>query len=183
MLDEEVVCGQCGGTDGATSASIRWTSRATPPPGWVRLRVEACGICGTDVEEYRDGPLAVPIHPNPLSGRCAPLTLDHETVGVVEAAGEGVALEPGTRVAVEGNMTCGNCFWCLNGTYALCPQLATLGQQSDGGLAEQMLAPAYLCRALRATISGPRSPRSRSRSPWPFARSSARASAPARPSG
>ena len=136
--------------------AVRWHGRrdirveqvaapAAAPPGWVRIRVEACGICGTDVEEFRDGPLAVPLTPNPLSGRCAPLTLGHETVGVVVEAGDGVAIEPGTRVAVEGNMTCGTCFWCLRGTYALCPMLATLGQQADGGLAEEMLAPAYLC--------------------------------------
>ena len=103
--------------------AVRWHGRrdirvdevdepGTPAPGWVRLRVAACGICGTDVEEYRDGPLAVPLEPNPLSGRCAPLTLGHESIGIVEEVGEGVALEPGTSVAVEGNMTCGSCFWC-----------------------------------------------------------------------
>jgi (R,R)-butanediol dehydrogenase/meso-butanediol dehydrogenase/diacetyl reductase len=117
----------------------------TPPPGWVRLRVDACGICGTDIEEYCHGPLALPVEPNPLSGRMVPLTLGHETVGVVVEAGEGVELAPGTRVAVEGNMTCGTCFWCTRGLYALCARLATLGQQADGGLAEEMLAPAYLC--------------------------------------
>jgi (R,R)-butanediol dehydrogenase/meso-butanediol dehydrogenase/diacetyl reductase len=109
------------------------------------LRVEACGICGTDLEEYRDGPVALATEPNPLSGRSVPLTLGHETVGVVIEAGEDVALAPGTRVAVEGNMTCGICYWCTRGVYALCPQLATLGQQADGGLAEEMLAPAHLC--------------------------------------
>jgi (R,R)-butanediol dehydrogenase / meso-butanediol dehydrogenase / diacetyl reductase len=118
---------------------------AYPSTGWVRLRVEACGICGTDLEEYLEGPLAVPIEPNPLSGRSAPLTLGHETVGVVEAVGDDVELAVGTRVAVEGNMTCRTCYWCLSGAYALCPSLAALGQQADGGLAEQMLAPAYLC--------------------------------------
>jgi (R,R)-butanediol dehydrogenase/meso-butanediol dehydrogenase/diacetyl reductase len=136
--------------------AVRWHGRrdirvdqveepGSPPPGWVRLRVEACGICGTDVEEYRAGPLAIPLTPNLLSGRCAPLTLGHETVGVIVEAGEGVELSIGTRVAVEGNMTCGACYWCLRGTYALCPDLSTLGQQSDGGLSEEMLAPAYLC--------------------------------------
>jgi (R,R)-butanediol dehydrogenase/meso-butanediol dehydrogenase/diacetyl reductase len=144
--------------------AVRWHGRrdirvdeveepGSPPAGWVRLRVDACGICGTDVEEYRDGPLAIPLEPNPLSGRCAPLTLGHEAVGVVEEAGEGVELEPGTRVAVEGNMTCGECFWCLGGTYALCPTLSTLGQQADGGLAEQMLAPAYLCAPYSPSLS------------------------------
>lgn len=144
--------------------AVRWHGRrdirvdeveepGRPPAGWVKLRVDACGICGTDVEEYCEGPLAIPLEPNPLSGRCAPLTLGHEAVGVVEEAGEGVDLEPGTRVAVEGNMSCGTCFWCLGGTYALCPTLSTLGQQADGGLAERMLAPAYLCAPYSPSLS------------------------------
>jgi (R,R)-butanediol dehydrogenase/meso-butanediol dehydrogenase/diacetyl reductase len=123
-----------------------------PPPGWVRIRVDACGICGTDLEEYRDGPIALATTPNPLSRRMVPLTLGHECVGVVEEAGEGVRLEPGTPVAVEGNMTCGTCYWCVRGAYALCPHLATLGQKADGGLAEQLLAPAHLCIPYGAEI-------------------------------
>src|SRR5687768_9547414 len=75
-----------------------------PPAGWVRVTVEACGICGTDVEEFTAGPNVVPVEPHPLTGRCAPLTLGHEAVGVVDVVGDGVDLEPGTRVAVEGNL-------------------------------------------------------------------------------
>lgn len=118
---------------------------ASPGPGWVRLAVEACGICGTDVEEYSSGPLVVPTTPNRLTGACAPLTLGHEAVGVVTEAGAGVALAVGTRVAVEANMFCGTCFWCLRHEYPLCPSLCSLGLMADGGLAEQMVAPAYMC--------------------------------------
>jgi (R,R)-butanediol dehydrogenase / meso-butanediol dehydrogenase / diacetyl reductase len=116
-----------------------------PPAGWVRIRVEACGICGTDVEEFTSGPVIIPTTPNRLSGQCAPLTLGHEAVGVVEEVGEGVSLGVGTRVAVEANMSCGSCRWCRSGSLQLCPDLAALGLMGDGGLAEQMLAPASTC--------------------------------------
>lgn len=116
-----------------------------PAPGWVRLRVLACGICGTDLEEYTAGPLFIPLEPHPTSGACAPLTMGHETVGVVSAVGEGVALTPGTRVAVEANLVCHSCFWCRRGDYPLCAGLASLGLMAHGGLAEELLAPAYMC--------------------------------------
>jgi (R,R)-butanediol dehydrogenase/meso-butanediol dehydrogenase/diacetyl reductase len=116
-----------------------------PPPGWVRLRIGACGICGTDVEEYRLGPVLIPTAPHPLSGRAAPLTMGHEPAGTVEAAGEGVRLREGTRVAVEGNMHCGACWWCRRGDSQLCVHLASLGLMGDGGLAQVMLAPASMC--------------------------------------
>src|SRR4051794_4349798 len=107
-----------------------------PGEGWVRIRVEACGICGTDLEEYRDGPILVPTAPHPLTHRCAPLTLGHEGVGIVEAVGEGASLDPGTRVAIETNLSCGECWWCRQGQIQLCPKMAALGLMGDGSLAE-----------------------------------------------
>lgn len=116
-----------------------------PPPGWVLLQIDACGICGTDVEEFTVGPTVVPTQPHVLSGRSAPLTLGHEAVGEVIEVGRGVALPLGTRVAVEGNIFCGDCFWCGRREFQLCAKLASLGLMADGGLAEQMLAPAFMC--------------------------------------
>jgi (R,R)-butanediol dehydrogenase/meso-butanediol dehydrogenase/diacetyl reductase len=116
-----------------------------PAAGSVRLRVEACGICGTDVEEYLYGPNLVPLEPNPLTGSRAPLTLGHEVVGVIEEAGSGVALKAGTRVAVEANLFCGECYWCQRRQFPLCVKLASMGLHTDGGLAEYMLAPEYMC--------------------------------------
>src|SRR5688500_15200758 len=104
--------------------------------GWVRVRIEACGICGTDMEEYQLGPVLVPTAKNPLSHTCAPLTLGHEGVGVVEEVGPGVTtLTVGTRVAIETNLFCGTCWWCVRGQTQLCPMLATLGLMGDGALA------------------------------------------------
>jgi (R,R)-butanediol dehydrogenase/meso-butanediol dehydrogenase/diacetyl reductase len=117
----------------------------TPPPGWVRIRVHACGICGTDVEEYTSGPVLVPTEPHVLSRCAAPLTLGHEAVGEVIEVGPDVVLPIGARVAVETNMFCGDCFWCRRREFQLCAKLASLGLMADGGLAEEMLAPAFMC--------------------------------------
>jgi (R,R)-butanediol dehydrogenase/meso-butanediol dehydrogenase/diacetyl reductase len=121
------------------------TDPGDPPAGWVRLKIQACGICGTDVEEYTSGPVIIPTDPHSLTGRCAPLTLGHEAVGVVDTKGAGVRLDLGTPVAIESNLFCGTCWWCRRGQYQLCPGLASLGLMGDGGLAEYMLAPEYMC--------------------------------------
>ena len=115
----------------------------SPPPGWVRLRVEACGICGTDVEEYVHGPVVV---------ANAPVVLGHEIAGVVEEAGDGVALRVGQRVAIEGNLVCGRCPWCLRGEANLCQSNEQLGLQRDGGLAEFVLAPEVVCASVDADV-------------------------------
>lgn len=80
------------------------------------LRVEACGICGSDVEQYhgtlgRDLPEVVP---------------GHETLGVVEEVGERAArrwgVQPGDRVAMEILIPCRACMHCLDGRYMSCPK-------------------------------------------------------------
>src|SRR5262245_3297017 len=82
----------------ATMRAARWHGRGDvrvqevpvpePGPGDVVLKVAWCGICGTDVEEYRDGPVVIPVdRPNPLTGQRAPVTLGHEFAGTVAAVG------------------------------------------------------------------------------------------------
>lgn len=76
----------------------------TPAAGEVLVKVAWCGICGTDLHEYLDGPIFCPTHhaPHPISGETAPVTLGHEFSGVVEALGEGVTdLTVGDHVIVE----------------------------------------------------------------------------------
>ncbi|RLP74929.1 2,3-butanediol dehydrogenase [Mycetocola tolaasinivorans] len=72
--------------------------------GTVGIDVAWCGICGSDLHEYLDGPIFVPPagHPHPISGEDAPITLGHEMSGVVYAVGEGVTdIEIGQKVVVE----------------------------------------------------------------------------------
>jgi threonine dehydrogenase-like Zn-dependent dehydrogenase len=77
------------------------------------LRVEACGICGTDLEQF-EGAIPTPL----------PAILGHEPVGVIEAIGERAArrwgVEVGDRVAVENILSCGLCPACRGGRPHLC---------------------------------------------------------------
>jgi len=101
-----------------------------PGPGEVVLRVEACGICGTDRHIlHGEYPAALPV------------TLGHEFAGTVAATGAGARLVIGTRVAVDPNIACGVCRECRRGDACLCPRRMALGVDLDGGLAEYALVP------------------------------------------
>lgn len=72
--------------------------------GTVRIDVAWCGICGTDLHEYLEGPIFCPEHghPHPISGEDSPVTMGHEFSGVVSEVGAGVDdLEVGDHVVVE----------------------------------------------------------------------------------
>lgn len=73
-------------------------------PGTVGIKVAWCGICGTDLHEFMDGPIFIPPcgHPHPISGESAPVTMGHEFSGVVYAVGDGVDdIHVGQHVVVE----------------------------------------------------------------------------------
>ncbi|MGB2064306.1 Sorbitol dehydrogenase [Marinomonas gallaica] len=76
----------------------------TVEPGTVGIDVAWCGICGTDLHEFMEGPIFIPPcgHPHPISGESAPITMGHEFSGVVYAVGEGVDdIQVGQQVVVE----------------------------------------------------------------------------------
>jgi (R,R)-butanediol dehydrogenase/meso-butanediol dehydrogenase/diacetyl reductase len=124
-------------------------------PGEVLLRVSWCGICGTDVEEYRDGPVVVPVNaPNALTGQRAPITLGHEFAGAVVEVGPDVeGLAVGERVVPEICLFCGECHYCRRHAYALCVSWAAIGLHGDGGLAEYVKVPARMCVRLPDAIA------------------------------
>ena len=110
-----------------------------PGPGQVRVRVEACGVCRTDLH-LALGELA-PRRPRTVPG--------HEVVGVVDALGEGAGrFVPGERVGIAWlRGTCGRCRFCRTGRENLCPDAAFTGWDADGGYAEYAVAPeAYAYR-------------------------------------
>ncbi|MEZ4862357.1 MAG: 2,3-butanediol dehydrogenase [Caldilineaceae bacterium] len=116
---------------------------SAPGPGEVVIKVGACGICGTDLEEYRAGPLFIPVDaPNPLTGAQAPLILGHEFAGEVMEVGPGVTnFKVGDHLAPDVLIYCGECFWCQRHQVTLCDKLAALGLMGDGGLAEYCKLP------------------------------------------
>ena len=127
-----------------------------PTPTQVKLRVDYCGICATDVEEYLYGPVFIASgSPHPLTGRCLPLVVGHEIAGtVVEVGGAVPNVGAGARVVVNGVLSCGTCSSCRRGLTTQCARVATVGFGIDGGLAEYMVWPAAQVIELPASIGG-----------------------------
>ena len=72
-----------------------------------------------------------------------PLTLGHETAGMVEQVGSGVQkLQPGDRVCVHYMVTCGVCEYCHRGFEQFCTRGKMIGKYRDGGYAEYLCVPA-----------------------------------------
>ena len=127
---------------------------AAPEPGGgeVRLRVEACAVCRTDLHVV-DGE---------LPGLRYPVTPGHEVIGVIEQAGAGV--DPGVvglRVGVAWlGKTCGQCDYCLSGRENLCDFAEFTGYTLPGGFASHLIADA------RYIYPVPRTRSAASMAPW-----------------
>ncbi len=103
-------------------------------PRHVVVRVEGCGVCGTDVHIF-DGELTEGVVP--------PVVLGHEITGVIDSVGEGVVdLHVGQRVAVDPVVGCGQCEYCHAGQPNLCPDPSVIGYKMNGGFAEFAAVPA-----------------------------------------
>lgn len=112
-----------------------------PAPGEVLVRVEACGICGTDRHLLHG---EFPSKP--------PLTLGHEFAGIVIACGEGVTLPEGARVTCDPNTWCGHCANCRRGRVNLCQNNVATGLGRDGGFAEFCAFPAHKAHLLPSDL-------------------------------
>ncbi|PBB23123.1 MULTISPECIES: zinc-dependent alcohol dehydrogenase family protein [unclassified Mesorhizobium] len=117
-------------------APLKLVDRPDPMPGTgeIRLKVEACAVCRTDLHVI-DGDLR---HPK------LPLIPGHEIVGIVDSVGKGVARSRvGRRVGVPWlGHTCGHCPYCLAGSENLCDQPDFTGYTRDGGFASHVIADA-----------------------------------------
>jgi len=119
-----------------------------PAPGELLIRVEACGVCRTDLHLI-DGELP-DIH--------YPVTPGHEIVGVVIGAGAAeMRFAIGDRVGVPWlAWTCGECPYCLAGQENLCIRARFTGYSRDGGYAQEVLADARYCLPLPADVPAAR---------------------------
>ena len=113
---------------------VREVPDPTPGPDEVLIEVEACGVCGSDVQIIN-----VPAgHPS-----TPPVIIGHEFVGWVRAVGSAVHdIELGTRVVVDPDPKCGACESCRAGRPANCVNIVALGVYRDGALARYVTAPA-----------------------------------------
>ncbi len=114
-----------------------------PAPGQAVVAVSMCGICGTDVHEFTEGPVLIRPAAHPLTGQQPPLILGHELSGTVVAVGDGGPADlAGRRVTVDPCWRCGTCYWCVRGDYHICRIGGSVGLASDGALAPLVTVPA-----------------------------------------
>ncbi|NTV36987.1 MAG: alcohol dehydrogenase catalytic domain-containing protein, partial [Anaerolineaceae bacterium] len=113
-----------------TTFDLREVAEPVCPADGVILDVKACGVCGSDLRRWREGPGSEPV----VSG--------HEIGGVVSAVGSAVrGYAVGDKLAVAPDVHCGTCYFCRNGQYNLCDSLHLVGITPGypGGFSEKMI--------------------------------------------
>lgn len=106
---------------------------AMPTPGHdeIVVRVEYCGICGTDAHLFSGD-----------QGGMFPRVLGHEIAGQIAAIGGGVGeWAEGDRIAVDPNIACGRCAWCRRRELNKCDRFRATGVTEPGGMAEYVTVP------------------------------------------
>lgn len=113
-------------------------------PGDVLVAIDAVGVCGSDMHYFASGR-------NGQNALRQPTVLGHEAAGVVVGKGSDVAIEAGTRVAIEPAVGCGTCPTCRSGRYNLCPAGTCFGSPpTHGTLAGHVVAPSRAVHPLPA---------------------------------
>ncbi len=119
-----------------------------PGPGEVQVRIEAVGICGSDLHAYSEG--AVGSTPNVY-----PMVLGHEPSGTIVKTGAGVkGLGTGDRGALEPALYCYHCEFCLSGHHNVCANIRFLSNPHHPGFfRERINLPAANFMPIGAAIS------------------------------
>lgn len=121
---------------------------ADPGPGEVRVRVDAVGICGSDVHSYAEGGIG--------DTPCQfPMVLGHEPAGTVVKTGPGVTVwSPGDRAALEPAIYCYHCEQCHSGRHNLCAKVRFLSSPGIPGFFREFVnLPADNLLAIPPTLS------------------------------
>src|SRR6185312_15725633 len=118
----------------------------TPGPDQIVVKVDCCGVCGTDIH-IMDGEFP----PTPY-----PITPGHEFAGTVAAVGPEVAIDLplGAKVAVDPSLYCGYCRRCRSGRDNLCENWAAIGDTVSGAFAEYVAVPAVNAHLLPDGVDG-----------------------------
>lgn len=104
-----------------------------PGPGEVQVRIEAVGVCGSDLHAYSEG--AVGSTPNVY-----PMVLGHEPAGTIVKTGAGVTgFAPGDRGALEPALYCYHCEFCLSGHHNVCANIRFLSNPHHPGFFRELV--------------------------------------------
>ncbi len=118
--------------------------RPRPAEDELLIRIQACGICGSDVHGY-DGS---------TGRRLPPLVMGHEAAGIVEEVGAAIqGFRPGDRVTFDSTVSCGTCSFCQQGQVNLCDRREVIGVSTPdfrrmGAFAEYVTVPARIAYPL-----------------------------------
>src|SRR5260370_1265588 len=129
---------------------VREGELSDPAAGEVQVRVEAVGICGSDLHSYAEG--AVGDTP-----ALYPMVLGHDPAGVVVRAGAGVTgWSPGDRVFCEPAIYCYHCEFCRSGHHNVCSHIRFMSMPQDPGFFRDFVnLPARNLLPVRADLSFP----------------------------
>lgn len=133
-----------------TDRTVAVEKRPLPVPDCdqVLVRIEAVGVCGSDVHYYRHGRIGDHI----VDG---PIVLGHEAAGIIVEVGSDVdPARTGQRVSIEPQRSCRVCQWCKRGEYNLCPQIEFYATPPvDGVFAEYGLIQADFAHPIPESLS------------------------------
>jgi D-arabinitol dehydrogenase (NADP+) len=114
--------------DAPRSFSYRDTDDPKVAADEVLVRIDACGLCGTDLH----------IHEGEFAPRF-PLIPGHEFTGEIVQVGKEVSgFRTGQRIVANSNTVCGTCFYCMRGDFLLCENLGAYGVTLNGGFADYL---------------------------------------------